>query len=51
MVQAFQWVDEIVRRLKAAWFADSAQVLCRASLEVLETKGCHRGHISLMSFS
>ena len=34
MVQAFQWVDEIVGRLKAAWFTDSAQVLCRESLEV-----------------
>lgn len=22
MVQAFQWVDEIVRRLKAVWFTD-----------------------------
>lgn len=34
MVQAFQWVDEVVGRLKAAWFIDCAQVFRRASLEV-----------------
>lgn len=39
MVQAFQWVDEIVRRLKAAWFIDCAQVFCGASLEVPWNKG------------
>lgn len=34
MVRAFQWVDEIVRRLKAVWFTDCAQVFCGTSLEV-----------------
>lgn len=34
MVQAFQWVDEIVRRLKAVWFSGCSQVFCRASLEL-----------------
>lgn len=47
MAQAFQWVDEIVRRLKALWFTGCAQVvrggLSRGSLK-------HRvapmGHVS-----
>lgn len=39
MVQAFQWVDGIVRRLKAMWFTDCAQVFCEASLEVPWNKG------------
>ena len=34
MAQAFQWVDEIVRRLKAEWFTGCAQVFRGASLEV-----------------
>lgn len=37
MAQAFQWVDGIVRRLKAAWFTGCAQVvhggLSRGSLK------------------